>query len=217
MADVYRTGTADLGNGFFKPNISTMVGRLYTADDKRKDSAFTIFYMGVNVGSTLAPLICGLVGNTGHPEDFKWGFLAACIGMVLGAAVFQIFKNKYICDPDGNPVGTVPSKADCNTQKASQTGKESNKRTNMDGCGNCFTYHSVFCKLEWQWWYLCWSRLDWLTYLCYDYRYAHHHHYRQESEPYRTSPNRCNIHHRFLRDIFLGSLRTGRSFTYLLC
>lgn len=122
-------GLLILGNGFFKPNISTMVGRLYTADDKRKDSAFTIFYMGVNVGSTLAPLICGLVGNTGHPEDFKWGFLAACIGMVLGAAVFQIFKNKYICDPDGNPVGTVPSKADCNTQKASQTGKESNKRT----------------------------------------------------------------------------------------
>lgn len=64
-------GLLILGNGFFKPNISTMVGRLYTADDKRKDSAFTIFYMGVNVGSTLAPLICGLVGNTGHPEDFN--------------------------------------------------------------------------------------------------------------------------------------------------
>ena len=48
-------GLLILGNGFFKPNISTMVGRLYTPDDNRKDSAFTIFYMGVNVGSTLAP------------------------------------------------------------------------------------------------------------------------------------------------------------------
>ncbi len=103
-------GLLILGNGFFKPNISTMVGRLYSDEDKRKDSAFTIFYMGVNVGSTLAPLICGLIGNTGHPEDFKWGFLASCIGMILGAVIFQIFKNKYICDPEGNPVGTAPEK-----------------------------------------------------------------------------------------------------------
>ena len=99
-----------LGNGFFKPNISTMVGHLYATDDKRKDSAFTIFYMGVNVGSTLAPLVCGLVGNTGRPEDFKWGFLAACIGMLIGAAVFQIFKEKYVCDPEGRPVGVAPKR-----------------------------------------------------------------------------------------------------------
>lgn len=114
-------GLLILGNGFFKPNISTMVGRLYSPEDKRKDAAFTIFYMGVNVGSILAPLICGLVGNTGHPEDFKWGFLAACIGMILGAAVFSIFKNRYICDPDGNPVGIVPSPAKHTTQTAAQT------------------------------------------------------------------------------------------------
>lgn len=110
-------GLLILGNGFFKPNISTMVGRLYRPDDSRKDSAFTIFYMGVNVGSTLAPLICGLIGNTGHPEDFKWGFLAACIGMLLGAAVFRIFMNRYICDPDGNPVGTAPARNKETTEK----------------------------------------------------------------------------------------------------
>ena len=110
-------GLLILGNGFFKPNISTMVGRLYRPDDSRKDSAFTIFYMGVNVGSTLAPLICGLIGNTGHPEDFKWGFLAACIGMLLGAAVFRIFMNRYICDPDGNPVGTAPVRSKETTEK----------------------------------------------------------------------------------------------------
>ena len=110
-------GLLILGNGFFKPNISTMVGRLYRPDDSRKDSAFTIFYMGVNVGSTLAPLICGLIGNTGHPDDFKWGFLAACIGMLLGAAVFRIFMNRYICDPDGNPVGTAPARSKETTEK----------------------------------------------------------------------------------------------------
>ena len=110
-------GLLILGNGFFKPNISTMVGRLYRPDDSRKDSAFTIFYMGVNVGSTLAPLICGLIGNTGHTEDFKWGFLAACIGMLLGAAVFRIFMNRYICDPDGNPVGTAPARSKETTEK----------------------------------------------------------------------------------------------------
>lgn len=110
-------GLLILGNGFFKPNISTMVGRLYRPDDSRKDSAFTIFYMGVNVGSTLAPLICGLIGNTGHPEDFKWGFLAACIGMLLGATVFRIFMNRYICDPDGNPVGTAPARSKETTEK----------------------------------------------------------------------------------------------------
>ena len=116
------------GNGFFKPNISTMVGRLYREDDNRKDSAFTIFYMGVNVGSTLAPLVCGLLGNTGHPEDFKWGFLAACIGMLLGATVFQLFKNKYICDPDGNPVGMAPAVSHEKKQQTQQS-PASNSRT----------------------------------------------------------------------------------------
>src|SRR5665213_677597 len=68
------------GNGFFKPNISTMVGQLYPKGDKRIDSAFTIFYMGINLGAFIAPLLCGGLGDTGNPADFKWGFLAACIG-----------------------------------------------------------------------------------------------------------------------------------------
>lgn len=127
-------GLLILGNGFFKPNISTMVGRLYTKDDKRKDAAFTIFYMGVNVGSTLAPLVCGLVGNTGHPEDFKWGFLASCIGMLLGATGFQILKNKYICGPDGEPVGMPPTKytqADKNTPEQPCKSKATQRTTFM--------------------------------------------------------------------------------------
>lgn len=97
-----------IGNGFFKPNISTMVGRLYRSDDKRKDAAYTIFYMGVNVGSLLAPLICGVLGNTGNPADFKWGFLASSIGMLLSGIIFYLLKNRYLIDPDGNPIGQVP-------------------------------------------------------------------------------------------------------------
>lgn len=131
-------GLLILGNGFFKPNISTMVGRLYTADDSWKDAAFTIFYMGVNVGSTLAPLVCGLVGNTGHPEDFKWGFLASSLGMLLAATVFQAFKNKYICDPEGNPVGMPPARQDAATGKAHATagsGQQNQKRTFLMGAG----------------------------------------------------------------------------------
>ena len=102
-------GALILGNGLFKPNISTMVGNLYEKNDNRKDAAFTIFYMGVNVGAMIAPLWCGLVGNTGHPEDFKWGFLSSCIGMLIGATVFQVFKNKYLRTPDGKPVGMPPA------------------------------------------------------------------------------------------------------------
>ena len=101
--------TLIMGNGFFKPNISTMVGDLYEPADHRKDSAFTIFYMGVNVGSFIAPLWCGFVGDTGNPEDFKWGFLSACVGMILGTVLFCAFKNKYIVTPEGAPIGTVPA------------------------------------------------------------------------------------------------------------
>lgn len=100
--------TLIMGNGFFKPNISTMVGDLYEPTDSRKDSAFTIFYMGVNIGSFIAPLWCGFVGDTGNPDDFKWGFLSACVGMIVGTVLFCSFKNRYIVTPEGEPIGTVP-------------------------------------------------------------------------------------------------------------
>ncbi len=119
-------GLLIMGNGFFKPSISTMVGRLYSADDNRKDSAFTIFYMGVNMGSMIAPLVCGLIGNTGHPEDFKWGFLASCIGMILAAVIFKTLKNKYLVDPDGNPVGMPPVKDMPSENKEADSGLKCN-------------------------------------------------------------------------------------------
>lgn len=99
-----------MGNGFFKPNISTMVGQLYPAGDKRIDAAFTIFYMGINLGAFLAPLACGWLGDTGSAVDFKWGFLAACIGMIVSVFSFELLKNKLLVTPDGEAIGMAPTK-----------------------------------------------------------------------------------------------------------
>ncbi len=99
------------GNGFFKPNISTMVGQLYPKGDSRIDSAFTIFYMGINLGAFLSPLVCGTLGDTGNPEDFKWGFLAAGIGMTLSTFIFIWLKDHYIVTPEGEPIGSKPNKS----------------------------------------------------------------------------------------------------------
>lgn len=103
-------GALIAGNGLFKPNISSMVGQLYPAGDKRVDSAFTIFYMGINAGALLAPLVCGTLGDTGNAQDFKWGFLAAGCGMLISLVVFSIFKNKHLVTPEGEPIGLPPKK-----------------------------------------------------------------------------------------------------------
>lgn len=101
-------GLLILGNGFFKPNISTMVGDLYEKSDSRRDSAYTIFYMGVNVGAMIAPLWCGFVSNGESPEGFKWSFLSAAVGMIIGGLIFYFFKDRYLHAPDGRPLGIKP-------------------------------------------------------------------------------------------------------------
>ncbi len=74
-----------LGNGCFKPNISTQVGRLYAPGDPRRDRAFTIFYMGINLGAFFAPLICGTLGQT---VGWHYGFSAAGVGMIIGLVIY---------------------------------------------------------------------------------------------------------------------------------
>jgi len=96
------------GNGFFKPNISSLVGQLYPKSDRRIDSAYTIFYMGINVGGAIGPFICGLVGDTGNPADFKWAFLAGAIGMALSVVVQVAFAKQYVVDPDKKELGLAP-------------------------------------------------------------------------------------------------------------
>jgi len=78
-------GLLIVGNGLMKPNISTFVGALYEQGDDRRDSGFTIFYMGINIGAFVAPLFCGWLGIT---YGWHYGFGAAGIGMVLGLLVF---------------------------------------------------------------------------------------------------------------------------------
>lgn len=91
-------GLLAVGNGFFKPNISSFLGTFYDKNDPRKDGAFTIFYMGINIGAFLAPLTCAYLAQE---VDWSLGFLAAGIGMVLGIGVF--WKNMVKYEDKGNP------------------------------------------------------------------------------------------------------------------
>jgi POT family proton-dependent oligopeptide transporter len=83
-------GLMAAGNGFFKPNISSIVGSLYERGDGRRDSAFTIFYMGINIGALLA----GFSGQIAESRGWHWGFLLAGIGMVLGQIIFFFGSGK---------------------------------------------------------------------------------------------------------------------------
>jgi POT family proton-dependent oligopeptide transporter len=87
-----------VGNGFFKPNISTMVGRLYPEGDDRRDSGFTIFYMGINTGAFIAPLVCGWLG---YAYGWHYGFGAAGIGMIAGLLVFMKGMNSGVFGDNG--------------------------------------------------------------------------------------------------------------------
>jgi len=100
------------GNGFFKSNISTMVGFLYEKDDKRKDSAFTIFYMGVNLGVALAPYICGTLGEK---VAWQWGFFAAGVGMCIGLLIFIFGRKKYLPNLGVKPTGVKVKNIDGET------------------------------------------------------------------------------------------------------
>ncbi|WP_442753950.1 peptide MFS transporter [Methylocystis sp. JAN1] len=74
-----------VGCGAFKPNITTQVGELYAPDDARRDRAYSIFYVGINIGAFLAPLVCGTLGET---VGWRYGFAAAGVGMAIGLAVY---------------------------------------------------------------------------------------------------------------------------------
>jgi len=84
-----------LGTGLFKPNVSTMVGQLYAEGDPRRDAGFTIFYMGINVGAFLGPIVCGYLAQTAG-FGWHWGFAAAGVGMLLGLLVYLLFRERYL-------------------------------------------------------------------------------------------------------------------------
>ncbi len=87
-----------VGNGAFKANISTMVGQLYRPGDARRDAAFTIFYMGINLGAALGPLICGTLAEK---VDWSLGFASAGLGMGLGVTIFLLLRGRLLPDSVG--------------------------------------------------------------------------------------------------------------------
>jgi len=94
-----------IGTGFFKPNVSTMVGQMYAPGDVRRDVGFTIFYTGINTGAFIAPLICGYLAES-PKYGWHYGFAAAGVGMTLGVLLFLWGRDRYLPG-----IGLAPSHA----------------------------------------------------------------------------------------------------------
>jgi proton-dependent oligopeptide transporter, POT family len=90
-----------MGTGLLKPNVSAIVGDLYPAGDPRRDAGFSVFYMGINAGALIAPLITGFLGER---VGWHWGFGAAGLGMVIGLITYRVRAPKTL-----GPIGTMPS------------------------------------------------------------------------------------------------------------
>jgi POT family proton-dependent oligopeptide transporter len=106
-----------LGNGLFKANVSTMVGQLYRPGDERRDAAFTIFYMGINLGAAVGPFLCGTLAEK---VDWSLGFASAGLGMAVGVGIFLLLRERLlppevgappdrrrVMDRDARPAGTL--------------------------------------------------------------------------------------------------------------
>ena len=91
-------------NGCFKSNISSVLGLLYGDDNSKKDSAFTVFYMGINLGAFFSPLVCGTLAVK---YGFEWGFASAGLGMLIGLFLYKIYENKLLGDKGLNPVTSI--------------------------------------------------------------------------------------------------------------
>lgn len=108
-----------IGNGFFKPNIATLVGKLYGDDNGRKDAAFTYFYMGVNLGALFAPVVIGLITDSLFATrntsgeimtyGYKYAFLASAIGMFIGQVVYNLLAKRYLGELGLKPEKDTPS------------------------------------------------------------------------------------------------------------
>lgn len=128
-----------IGNGFFKPNISTLVGRLYSEKDPRRDAAFSIFYMGINLGAFLAPLVIGLFSDQWFATrdasgaivtyGYRWGFFASGIGMLLGQVLFNLMAAKELGDIGLKPAKIIVGSAEETASKIPLTHEERQRMT----------------------------------------------------------------------------------------
>ncbi|HEV3384334.1 MAG TPA: oligopeptide:H+ symporter, partial [Gemmata sp.] len=94
-----------VGNGFFKPNISSLIGKFYPQGDPRRDGAFTIFYMGINIGAFLTPLTCGTIGEL---EGWNYGFFCAGVGMIVGLLIFLYTASRGFLEHHAEPPANAP-------------------------------------------------------------------------------------------------------------
>jgi len=109
-----------VGTGFFKPCVSVMVGQLYKEGDIRRDSGFSIFYMGINLGAFLSPLIAGTLGET---VGWHWGFGSAAVGMIAGLITYQILRPKYLAG-----IGDPPAKGEVDVSALTPAQKEEHEK-----------------------------------------------------------------------------------------
>ena len=127
------------GNGLFKANVSSLVGDLYEDGDHRRDSAFTIFYMGINLGAFLSPLI---VGYLGEQINWHYGFIAAGCGMLIGLALQLTLANKYLGEIGVKPSAQLAKQSKEDLKAAALT-KEEKDRTKV------ILIMSVFSVIFW--------------------------------------------------------------------
>lgn len=104
-------------NGCFKSNISSVLGLLYGNDNNKKDSAFTIFYMGINFGAFFSPLICGTIALK---YGFQWGFASAGLGMLIGLTLYKLYENKLLGDKGLKPILIKKDKLNDSNQENSK-------------------------------------------------------------------------------------------------
>lgn len=118
-------GLLVIGNGLFKPNISTMVGGLYAQGDHRRDGAFTIFYMGINIGALISGIVAGSMA-----EGYGWnaGFLVAGIGMLLAVAIQLIFAPRHLGDLGVEPIARREARLSKNTTSKTPLTREERDR-----------------------------------------------------------------------------------------
>lgn len=143
-----------LGTGLLKPNISTMVGRLYHAGDQRRDAGFSIFYMGINMGATLAPLVCGFLAQSEQfksflismniPSHSSWhfGFAAAGVGMCIGLA--HLLHQYKLLDKIGERIQTETKAA---TQDTSGPGLSGDEWKKLGALLILFLFNTLFWSI----------------------------------------------------------------------
>ena len=108
-----------VANGFFKSNISSLLGLLYENNEEKKDSAYTIFYMGINLGAFFSPLVCGTLAVK---YGYEYGFASAGVGMLIGLTFYKLFENRWIGEYGIKPVEVNSVAEDRNEQQSSRLG-----------------------------------------------------------------------------------------------